>query len=237
MAAAARRYEQRMCEHLAAVAPGHTRIMGPAALAAFVSAARQRAKDNGVTQQETTRAWLEISLLLGYRFDDDPQYPWVTEALGQSGNEVDRMCELHRKVVDYIEQTHGPQDALYLHRLRRLKALSGRLHEAKDAEHARSVVVWAYGEKCAAAGIVGLDELMKRARRSAEVRGFAEGAGTLTMALLALFLGHGHADDPQYPWLAGVLADDPGRAQTNLETLLTTMKHNLLAASQEHADG
>ena len=97
-------FVDEMAAHLSALAPRHAQAMGPDAMRAFVRAAIDRSSAFGVLERDTTRVWLELSMLWGIGFADDlePGDPVLgpggpgDQAGGDGGPEAgERGCKTH----------------------------------------------------------------------------------------------------------------------------------------------
>lgn len=211
-AISAREFEQSVATHLKALAPAHTGTMGEEALSEFILTARERALSFGITQKETTRVWLELSMLWGIDFPDDPQFSFAKAILEQEHGELLRMRRLHRQALEFIFLTNGETLNYHHDALHRVASqdLGDQLHrEHADDSKIASYLDFLWPEKCDAAGSAAMVELVVACRANAVAHNLDVGAGPIILAVLSLFTGVGCLEDPQYPWIARSLVS-PG---------------------------
>ena len=211
-AIAVENYENAMSAHLNSLAPEHTGAMGREALSRFITSARKRALSFGITQTDTTRVWLELSMLWGIGFPDDPQFSFARSILEQGSDELLRMRRLHREAREFLLLTNG--EGLKHHRaaLKRVASedLSTRfVDEQPDDTSIVRKLEELWPEKYRAVGSTDMAELVALCRADAAARGLDVGAGSALLSVLALFMGRGCVEAPQYPWLARSL-EHPG---------------------------
>ncbi|MEP6503075.1 MAG: hypothetical protein ABJD97_07090 [Betaproteobacteria bacterium] len=74
-------FEREMRAHLGGFNPVLAQVAGEAGMKTAVQAGRRRAVGHGFTQVNTIQLYLELGVLLGHRFDADPQLPWASHLL------------------------------------------------------------------------------------------------------------------------------------------------------------
>lgn len=207
-------FEAEMRVHLREFLPGVARGAGDDGLAQAIRNGARRARRHGFTQRGPVRLYLEMMVLLGSRFDTDPQYPWAAQVLGGAADDVSerqRAQELHHRFTRYLAVVGGPDDPPAAAARSLARDLSHRTLLAGDSAMASLVRLaqWAYPEKAGAVGPEGLSALADTAIEQAAVHGLvAPRQVTLVFGLMLAF-GHGCLDDPLHPWIAETLAS-PG---------------------------
>ncbi len=206
-----RRFEDEMVAHAAAFSPRLAGVLGPQGLRSAVAAAIARARGFRLTCRGPLRTCVELSLLCGSGFADDPQYPELGATLRLPDGEMQRADRLYRLIVDYQSAVSGPR-ARNLHR-----ALEAMLEFCRTPPHLedrslRMDMIAAHGriypEKSAYLGEARLAALVDRAEQEAAIHGFTAPRARALMACLMFGFGHECAADPLYPWIGATLADE-----------------------------
>ena len=89
-------FKARLAAHVREVFPSETAGLSDAALEVTVTAAMQRAKDCGVTDEEDVQRFLECVFRYGPHFDTDPATAWAGAILRDErlcgATKMDRIC-------------------------------------------------------------------------------------------------------------------------------------------------
>jgi hypothetical protein len=212
--AAVQSFESRLVEHLKKEFPKHSEAMGDAALLEVVRCGRERAAKYGLAGERSVRLYLELMLMLGSGFDEDPQLPWAAEILRKqgAGDETARIDALYKKAGEYAERTAGPKNE-YLDRV--LRALPAEKLEGYVGSGAPSFEDYMlrrlgmlYREKAEAVGREPLRATIARGVDGARQTHLLTEAGVMLYVFLMFFLGSGFASDPQFPWASEILKDE-----------------------------
>jgi hypothetical protein len=216
--ALADRYAHELVAHFEAFAPAQCDAMGRDAVRATISMGLRSAQSHGFEQRGSARFYVETMFMLGSFFDTDPQYRTITPVLYEAddGEAVDRANRLYESVMDFVEQTSGPQheyERLALTRAVRARyehiiALAGR-----PASDVVDVLHRVYPEKAQYIGDAAIAALVEKGRAIAAERGPSWAVGIPLFAGIMFTFGHGCFADPQFPWIAGTL-DNAGSSGT-----------------------
>lgn len=203
-AIAVRKFEQTMIVHLQSLAPEHTKAMGEESLLLFIHSARKEALSFGIKQKETTRIWLELSMLWGIDFPNDPQFSFARKILDQERDELLRMRSLHRKAQAFILSSNGSGPNYFQNALKRAALLdfSDKLHKtASNDTEISQFLATLWPEKHKAVGSADMLRLVEASHIRATSHQLDAGAGPIIYSILAFFIGVGCITDPQFPWL------------------------------------
>src|SRR5215469_1145632 len=110
--AARRAFEDEMVTHLTEFSPPLIKTLGEEQLRNAIDFGIVRAASHGLTYRGPVRLYLELMLLFGSYFDDDPQYPWAGEILSShdAASQMERADRLYQRTIEYRKITAGPED-------------------------------------------------------------------------------------------------------------------------------
>lgn len=225
-----RAFTDEMVVRLGALSPLLAQTLGDARLRAMIHLGIARAHDHGFGLRGPVRLYLELMVLLGSSFDRDPQYPWAAEILAEYAADPMRCAQrLHVHAMDYLEELDGPDDAYLIGALSKLGAaarggptdlspLPASLSEDRFIPEMLRVITEVHPVRAAYIGRAGLEALIRRGILDARFHGVATPRGTALLIALMSTLGHGCAEDPQYPWIAETLSE-PGLSESDQDAL------------------
>jgi hypothetical protein len=100
------RYETAMIEHLRERHPEKTQDKSDDELRAFVREGPRRARMYGATEPSAYGQFIELMVVFGAGFDEDPAHPWAAEILGERGprDGNEKMEALVEAAARYLEQ-------------------------------------------------------------------------------------------------------------------------------------
>jgi len=157
------------------------------------------------------RLFVELSLLFGSSFTEDPQYPWVREALHPSPMlEMTWATRLHERASDVLDAIHGPDNVYTNHALVRLEAFAAAppaLSADTLVDGALAALARIHPQKFAYIGEVAAQQVVDLAQREAQRQGVDTPHATLLFAVLMFSFGSGCTRDPLYPWIERTLAN------------------------------
>lgn len=208
-------FAQEMVRHAGAFAPAATRVMGTEALRRSVALALDQAGRYRFTRRGPLQFWVELTLMFGWAFDTDPQYPWVRATLHRWRHlpEVARADKLHEALMPFAATMAGADGGAELRaRDRMLAEMETLIGPKHTTEEAAALYARLYPEKAEAVGPEGIAGLVQTAWSAAEERRQEPARfGPLYLAVMATF-GHGCLSDPQFPWVGGALAQAPDQS-------------------------
>jgi hypothetical protein len=228
-------FEDEMVVHFGGFSPPLVNAVGEEQIRKMIDFGIVQAGSYRLTYRGPVRLYLELMLLFGSYFGEDPQYPWATEILSSSGPQMQRAELLYEKTLEYRRTVAGPEDIYTVQALRRIRVLaeqslpfsaqnfvSAVLHEIRQI----------YPQKADHVGSAGLEALIHKGIERARDYHFSELRQITLLIVLMLAFGHGCLDDPLYPWIARTLKDeiitDPVARANRLTTkALTWLDHVL----------
>lgn len=205
-------FENEMVAHLKVFAKRHCEVIGEKYVRETVKLGIANSRKYGFSRRGPTRFFIELMFMFGGYFDTDVQHPWASEVLGDPhvSDEMFRADGLHRKMLDYVEQVSGPQNA------HARSALSATRKFASDASPEKwtdlrpelmTGLREAYPQKCQWLGEKRLGQLVDGGIRASASCGVTSLRGMALFAVLSFALGHKFYNDPLYPWIMQTLKD------------------------------
>jgi len=212
-AAAVRDFERRMLAHLRQFFPKHLAVLGEPTLRAVIRFGVGRGSIHGFTTEHDLCLYVDLMLLLGSLFDEDPQLPWADAILHDAGipDSAERAERLYDEAMAFLDDAAG-EDGQYLtralvtlhkHPLKETWAPGPGKLEDRLLAHLRAL--WPQKYECVGAGPLGL--MVHRGVEGAARNHVAGDFGALVFVVLMFFLGSGFDRDPQYPWALAILGD------------------------------
>lgn len=233
-----RAFETDMVAHLAAFSPPLFCTLGEERMRDAVRFGIAQARGHALTFRGPVRLYLETMLLLGSRFDTDPQVPWAARILADRDpdRQMERAAALFRAVVAYRETVSGPDDAHARRALRRIAARAAERDADPSVGTAASLMAEMhrlYPEKAAHAGDAACKALIDRGIMVAGAHRLPHGRPVALIVVLMVAFGHGCDDDPLYPWISATLRDpeitDAAARARRLERKAVTWLEHVLA--------
>jgi hypothetical protein len=205
-------FEEEMALHCREIAPRRSEALDDAARISAAQRAIGKAGAYSFTQRGPIRLIVELSVILGFAFDTDPQYPWAAAILGDvSLAEGERAARLYERSLAHTERISGPDQRHARSALERAaeRALSAPL-SPRDLlsalpQEARAI----YPQKANAAGKEALASLVREASSVARDQGIPQAAADVFW-IMFLF-GHGFVDDPFLPQMRAALHGQEGQ--------------------------
>ena len=203
-------FETRAAEHLKQDFPKHSAFLGEEGLTQIVKHGREQAGSYGLTATGHVTFFIDLMLLLGWRFDADPQLPWAADVLSDMSLRADVKAQtLHQRATDYLDLVLGPDNEyidLAQTRLlgEPLEMLGGAKEFLTEMKHRLKRV---FPEKCLYLGDAGLEQLIRNAAASATRYDVRILVGVMLFAAMMLMLGSSFDSDPLFGWATKVLED------------------------------
>jgi hypothetical protein len=236
-------FEDYMVEHLKEFSPFFSESLGQAAMRSVINAGMERAKKHGFTYRGPVRFYIETAILLGIDFDTDPQYPWAAKLLDDATltDQTQRADRVHGQLMDFLDAVDGPDHAYTNRALRVLRESPMATAPASSPDFADAMLCRmqeVHPEKAQYVGEPALRGLIAKALEESGKFNISTGAGVSLILALMFVIGHGCANDPKFPWIAGTLNNpavvDPNqradrlysKAITYLDHVLTHLDRN-----------
>jgi hypothetical protein len=209
-------FEQRMVDHILRFFPRQCEFMGERQVRQAVQFAIQRAQSRGYQSCRGMCLYLSVAFLLGSFFDEDPQYPWAAYAPGIRGMaELDaRISGVYDKAMEYFDAVHGEENQHLTRALLRIRVADPaelpQLSADDSATKINSFLAGYFALK-AARQPNAADALLAHAAAVAAKYNLTEAGDTAVLLLHSFMLGSGFERDPQFPWIAELLASSSGQ--------------------------
>jgi hypothetical protein len=226
-------FVDEMAAHLSALAPRHAQAMGPDAMRAFVRAAIDRSSAFGVLERDTTRVWLELSMLWGIGFADDPTYAFVRRWLDDPVlPELQRIRMLHRAATAYCRAACGSDGAAFKAAVSRFAAARPAADLVIDPYGLGQLLARVWPERAEQVGGQALSALAFGSISVAQALGADDGGvGRAAAAGLVFMLGADCLHDPQYQWFFTHLPADGTRIERGRALLNRAQAYARMAAT------
>lgn len=233
--AAADRFEGLMVEHACAFAPDLYGVIGREQMRLAVAGALERGRAYGFTFRGSLRLFVELTLLYGSGFDEDPQYPVVRSILVAPRDQMVRAQEIIDHIDQFQSEVAGPDACNVFNALQALSQLArapDRYVLTDLTEQLVRDMTLAFPEKVAYVTEPNLRHLIGLGRNQALGFGFEHARAQALIPILMFAFGYCCTDDPLYPWIGRTLNDPKiasprARAERLERKALTWLDHIL----------
>jgi hypothetical protein len=212
-----RAFEDRTFEHVSRLFPQFIKLCGESCVRDAIQHGWRRARTFGVTSERGVWEFIDVSLMLGAGFDDDPRFPWAPIILHDADTgERERMERLLAEAMAYVEATRtdfpawGGDARRLSNGIRKLRAESSEHLVTSTTPGFKARLRAFYAELLPArykhAGDDVLEEVLETGIHHARRYGLSTERGTATYTTLAFLLGAGFTKDPVHPWATAAVA-------------------------------
>ncbi len=212
-AAAFRRFEGDMVEHVKEFFPNHYRIAGEQIVRNVIQYGIERSQIYDFTTERDMCLYITVMFMLGSNFDTDFFYPWAPEIL-KDKSESDpsvRSDKLADAALDFMKRTAGENNSDINRALLTLskehtqiisKDLTGNF-----AIQAKNLLQRFYHRKYTVLGDRTIDRLVNVGRKTGADYGITSSNGQILLIVLMFFLGSACDREPFLPWIKDILTD------------------------------
>lgn len=189
--------------------PKHAKFLGERGIARIINHGRDQARVYGLTAAGHVTLFIDLMLLLGWRFDVDPQLQWAAEVLNDASLPADPKAQsLLRMATDYLNLILGPNNE-YIDKAqtRLLGEPLGMLGVEDFMAELKSRLRRVYPEKCHYLGDAAIEDLIRNAAASAARHDLRVPLAVLLFSGMMLMLGSSFDSDPLFGWVTNVLED------------------------------
>lgn len=199
-------FEARLLAHIEEFFPVHWREAGEERMLDVVRIGIANAASHGLETEREIYLFVSLMLYLGSYFDTDEQLPWAAAALNDASapDAFARIGKTYDLATGYLARVAGPEGEHLKPAIEHFMKVAQELSRGSAAPVA-DVLRWTYPEKCRDLSEGQINQLALRGRICAQKYGLRSPQAALLCTELALLLGHGFADDPQFFWAAEVL--------------------------------
>jgi hypothetical protein len=207
-----RSFERRSLDHLSMFSPPLASALGEDALARAITQNIDRAALYGFDWEGPVTLWLELTLLFGSRFDEDPSYPWISAILvDRKAGQMERSERLWSEVMRYRAEVAGPEDANTLAAIRRLSQVAVKSPAFPETGYEALIddmIEEIWPERATTLDPSERLAMIDAAKADAGGRGLGSAREIALVTALMFAFGRGCLVDPLYPWIDGTLSDE-----------------------------
>ncbi|MCJ7821086.1 MAG: hypothetical protein MUP53_07770 [Bacteroidales bacterium] len=212
-AAAFKRFEDDMVEHVKEFFPNHYRTAGEPIVRNVIQYGIERSQIYGFITERNMCLYITVMFMLGSNFDTDFFFPWAPVIL-KDKSETDpsvRADKLADTALDIMKRIAGENNidinkALLTLSKEHTQIISQNI-TGNFAIHTKDLLQRLYHRKYAALGDRTIDRLVNEGRRTGADYGITSGNGQILLIVLMFFLGIACDRDPFIPWIKDILTD------------------------------
>lgn len=210
---ARRKFVKSMTEHAFAFQPQLCNTLGREAVRPIVDRWVDQADAIGFDERGQTKLFIELGLLFGCGFVDDPQIPWVGDTLADPTLVYPRQKAkaLHERANAYTEAVYGPDNIYVMTALHSLTLTEGRKARFVTGDLDNGLLELLsdlHPQKLEYAGEAAIRALISRGRKEAARFGMTSSRAIGLLVVLMSAFGHRCADDRLYPWIGRTLTHE-----------------------------
>lgn len=199
------RFEKKLILHVQTVAPEIAKVSGESNIRLFVREGIQQAFSYGFSYQGTVRFYIDMLLLLGYGFSDDPQFPWVSKILNSSDDrgQIFRANQLFVSLKNYLHIIYGKNNIHLIEAIQKFNTFSSLNNEydINSSQEFLDIFMSIYPQKAKHLGNNHLLELMDNAKKVSLLLSMTNKSSFVIITILMFSFGHKVFEDPLYPWV------------------------------------
>ena len=218
-AAAFKRFEDNMVEHVKEFFPNHYRIAGEPVVRNVIQYGIERSQIYDFTTERNMCLYITVMFMLGSNFDTDFFFSWAPEILKDKSeaNPSVRADKLADTALDFMKRIAGENNAdinrafLTLH-----KEHTQIISQAPTGDftiYTKDLLQRLYHRKYTVLGDRTIDRLVNEGRRSAAGYGITSGNGQILLIVLMFFLGSACDREPFLPWIKDILTNPATKDQ------------------------
>ncbi|EGN3772127.1 DUF4123 domain-containing protein [Salmonella enterica] len=182
--------------------PHKARSLGKNNVDSFIDLTIEKTTKYRLTRRDQIKQYLELALILGSHFDDDPLLKtWIQEPIKEAHASVSSLIQLKETLAEPMRNSMGDKMSVYRQRL--IALMQKNIHHLlpiTDKEHVIPFVRSLYPERCAELPAEALPLLYEKSISLYFSQGFYSYRSHAILLGIQLFLGHGVFRDPLYPW-------------------------------------
>lgn len=202
-----KRFEDEMIEHLQKFFPKYYEIYGEPLIRKVIQYGTERAEIYGFLTKRDTPLYIDLMMLLGSHFDQDPQYPWAIEILEDQSveNPIEKADKLYDRALKYLDEAAGKENEYLGRALLRIREIP---FEDYSKGPVASLLQEIWPQKYKVLGGLILNALIEDGNQSAREHDMPSKQGEAVMTVLKYLLGSSFDKDLQFPWASSVLQDE-----------------------------
>jgi hypothetical protein len=200
-------YIDELVEHCHEFAPNLATALGEKRLKTALQLGIKKAETQGFTQRGTVRFYIDMMILFGGGFDNDPQFPWVASTLKQDFPEqMDKADKLHAQSLEYFNEVHGKENQYRLVAISKLEKLNLDNLEINAKTFSTDILALmgeVYPQKFKVTSQEHLRELIGAGIRKGQNEYELTQPNYIALIVIMMFmLGHRYDANPFHPWVS-----------------------------------
>jgi hypothetical protein len=206
-------FENSLIRHFFQLYPFECTSLGCDQIRKAVHYGLEQAENHGYYSQREAATYTSLLFILGNKFDQDPQLPWVAEQVDDLSiaAPLARIQRLYRSTIEYMEIIAGAESEHLVRALLRARDYTiESIPRDPVAEYENDFLArlrHLYPQKSDFQGDSLMCAWMQEGIRSAKEYGFTDMRGVFIYIALQFFLGSGFDKDPLYPWAEETLTN------------------------------
>lgn len=182
--------------------PRKTRSLGKQNVNAFIDLIIKKTSEYQLTRRDQVKQYLELALILGSHFDDDPLLKkWIQEPIKKAYKSSSSLIQLKDTLAEPMRNSMGDEMSVYRQRLISVMQKNiCHLATITNVEHIIPFVKSLYPERCAELPVEAIPHLYEKSLPFYLKQGFYSYKSHSVLLSIQLFLGYGVFSDPLYPW-------------------------------------
>lgn len=182
--------------------PRKARSLGKQNVNAFIDLIIKKTSEYQLTRRDQVKQYLELALILGSHFDDDPLLKkWIQKPIKEAYKSSSSLIQLKDTLADPMRNSMGDKMSVYRQRLISLMQKNiSHLATITDVKHIFPFVRSLYPERCAELPVEAIPHLYEKSLPFYLKQGFYSYKSHSILLGIQLFLGYGAFSDPLYPW-------------------------------------
>lgn len=191
--------------------PRKAKSLGKQNVDTFIDLIIEKTSEYKLTRRDQVKQYLELALILGSHFDDDPLLKkWIHEPVKEAYKNSSSLIQLKDTLAEPMRNSMGDKMSIYRQRLINLMQKNiNQLATITDREHVIHLVKSLYPERCAELPIEAIPHLYEKSLPFYLERGFCSYKSHSVLLGIQLFIGYGAFSDPLYPWAMKLTSYDP----------------------------
>lgn len=190
--------------------PRKTRSLGKQNVNAFIDLIIKKTSEYQLTRRDQVKQYLELALILGSHFDDDPLLKkWIQESIKKAYKSSSSLIQLKDTLAEPMRNSMGDEMSVYRQRLISIMQKNiCHLATITNVEHIIPFVKSLYPERCAELPVEAIPHLYEKSLPFYLKQGFYSYKSHSLLLSIQLFLGYGVFSDPLYPWVIKLTSYD-----------------------------
>ena len=199
-------YIDELVEHCHEFAHNLAVALGEKRLKTALQFGVNKADAQGFNQRGTTRFYIDMMILFGSGFDNDPQFPWAKGTLQGVADQTEKADALHVHSTKYFDEVYGKDNQHRLAAMAKLEKLTldnFKINAKTFSSDMLTLMEEVYPQKFKATGEEQLRELIRAGiKKGQNEYGLTQPNYIGLMVVMMFMLGHQYDANPFHPWVS-----------------------------------